>query len=226
MSTVELFKVPIVIKELPNKDEIGKEINQFMKKTVFLQTQGNIGNGSKFGVDMENATEDKIPYNYKIFTNDSFSLLPWIFQNEFKDYIHRYCLYEHDMERIDAEENLELDSWIVKQNSNESGLITHQHPDYLVNGVYYHKAPDPGLNLGGEFIVYSPFPQLSYFNFSSQDRMFVRPCSGLLIIFPSFLNHAVNPIRHDPKYKNVERVNISASVHLNSFLQYKKVLDK
>jgi uncharacterized protein (TIGR02466 family) len=100
------------------------------------------------------------------------------------------------------------ESWVNFTNKDEYQHF-HMHPTYDIVGVYYFKANKNGyIQLENPVAVseYSKFPN----NISKILPVCIEPETGMLLLFPSWLRHAV--------YKNStneERISISFNIKIN-----------
>ena len=80
--------------------------------------------------------------------------------------------------------------------------VPHVHPDAHVSGVYYVEVPDLSAeetaepDPGGSLVMYDPRSIAGMYHLKGRihNHDYV-PTAGALVIFPSFLLHAVNPYR-------------------------------
>lgn len=95
----------------------------------------------------------------------------------------------------------------------------HNHPGCIWSGVYYVRAgayDDDPLPKAGQLQFYDPrgsvnmiqHPGRSIFNHAIN----IRPTDGLLVIFPAWLYHSVNPFMSD-----IRRISIAFNVQVGSF---------
>jgi uncharacterized protein (TIGR02466 family) len=102
-----------------------------------------------------------------------------------------------------------LNSW-ANVNRSGHGNEFHTHPGSFWSGTYY--VDDGGIgadpSLGGEFEIQDPrgvgpamYAPLLCFDFPGGHSVgaseLIRPRTGLMIIFPAWLSHAVRPYRGD-----------------------------
>lgn len=104
-------------------------------------------------------------------------------------------------------------------NVNRDGdyNIIHSHADNHWSGIYYVATgqPDPGYHGNGHLLFYDPrggatFSQTPGFPFGMS--MSVKPVPGLLLVFPSWHLHSVNPFRG-----RGERISIAFNVRVRNF---------
>jgi len=85
-------------------------------------------------------------------------------------------------------------------NVNRGGHYNqlHIHPNSTWSAVYYVDAGDPppaDNEYAGAITLFSPNLAMSntFFTRVLPDRKFIRPETGLMLLFPSFLQHSVEP---------------------------------
>jgi len=99
-----------------------------------------------------------------------------------------------------------------KHNYNQ----THNHPNSVVSGVYYLETPKDS----GRIVFDTPDKGLSYnffnnslfskFNEYNSSKYYIKPNKGLLILFPSHIDHYVEPNNNDePRISLAFNVNIT-----------------
>jgi uncharacterized protein (TIGR02466 family) len=100
-------------------------------------------------------------------------------------------------------------------NWNDDGDIhpRHSHPNCFLSGVYYVKAPE-GC---GDIVFHDPrpqaavlYPQLTENTNQNSDRHYVTPFEGMMILFPSWLEHSVTK-----NTAGADRLSISFNVMLS-----------
>lgn len=124
---------------------------------------------------------------------ESMPLLKSSIEKEVKNYLNDYLKLD------DKVEFYITTSWINKHIPGDHGQL-HHHDNSLISGVYYIKQPENG----GNFIIHknamTPNLFTSTINFDlnfkelteTNTRQFeVKPKDGLIIMFPSFMNHSV-----------------------------------
>ena len=97
--------------------------------------------------------------------------------------------------------------WINVNKKNDWNVI-HQHGHYQLSGTYYVKVPEDS----GQIVFRDPRPSaignLFMVNrFDKGEFRKVKPIEGLLILFPSYLDHFVEPSNADE-----DRISISFDV--------------
>ena len=94
--------------------------------------------------------------------------------------------------------------WLNQHNQNDYGM-SHLHPEGIISGVYYARAPKNS----GRIVFERPDIQESYFegdviNLYNYKEYAVEPKVGLCIIFPSYLKHRI-----EQNLSTEERISIS-----------------
>lgn len=99
-------------------------------------------------------------------------------------------------------------------NINRAGdyNILHNHPGQDLAGVFYVKA---SANCGGQLELRDPRPAAAYCNFPklfSADPLQITPEAGMLVMFPSWIEHMVHP------HRGVEdRISLAINIKLMDF---------
>ena len=82
------------------------------------------------------------------------------------------------------------DSWVNINNKGDS-QEWHTHGTAYISGIYYHKVP---VN-GGDLLLKHPIPYIQQGHFPSSkmvtSKMSIKPMSGTIVLFPSWLDHKV-----------------------------------
>ncbi len=86
-------------------------------------------------------------------------------------------------------------SWININSSNDTNVV-HNHPNSVFSIVYYPKFPENSgnivfLNPNQSSIMFFPFNNIKTYNSVNIMQLNVKPSEGLLICFPSWINHYV-----------------------------------
>ena len=209
MSTLNLFSIPVEIKQLDPDlvNEIDQEVNACLEiNDKYWSSQGQIGRGSDF-------MADDSQMNWDLFSSYDFSTLENVIKGEYLEYINKHTSLLNDVvwSLIDRT-SIKLESWLLKNDDHNSGLLAHQHENKFLNCVYYHDIPDLKGQDGGELVLYTINPLLSFYDFSSHAKKFINVSKGTLIVFPSFLVHAVNAL---PKNVEGKRISISTILQFN-----------
>ena len=122
----------------------------------------------------------------------------------------------------EARHNWFVEAWA---NVNEAGALNLPHSHSGSSGcfwsaVYYVKA---AAGDGGELVLYDPrgpavsmhAPTLSFKNCGGEKEAMLRPSAGMLVLFPSWLVHAVSPWKGGNVRISVA-INLSAQRRLRS----------
>ena len=118
------------------------------------------------------------------------------------DYYMNY--YAYDIVRMDPNLKLRMvASWCVMHKKGD-WAHRHSHPNSVFSGVLYLKAdPSAGeiefMKAIGTLNLFSPaiLPKVTEYNIYNSSSWTVTPADGMLLIFPSCLEHAVNPSKSD-----------------------------
>ena len=101
--------------------------------------------------------------------------------------------------------------WAVINKKNSSNTM-HIHSNNYISAAYYVKAP---INCG-DIVFYDPkfaatyrYPKISKTNKLNSNIVSFQPKEGMLVLFPSYLQHSVNVNKTDE-----ERIVISFNINL------------
>ena len=101
--------------------------------------------------------------------------------------------------------------WAVINKKNSSNAM-HIHSNNYISAAYYVKAP---VNCG-DIVFYDPrfaatyrYPKISKTNKLNSNTVSFQPKEGMLVLFPSYLQHSVNVNKTDE-----ERIVISFNINL------------
>jgi uncharacterized protein (TIGR02466 family) len=153
---------------------------------------------------MENEEYIRVPADNGWRTNNS-SLLDKPEYQSLKAIIDYYMeYYAYDIVKMDPNLKLRMiASWCVMHKKGD-WAHRHSHPNSVFSGVLYLKAdPNAGeiefMKAIGTLNLFSPamLPKVIDYNVYNSSSWMVAPTDGMLIIFPSCLEHAVNPSRSD-----------------------------
>ena len=125
------------------------------------------------------------------------------------------------IEQIMTDMNWDKEKQVVKINNmwaiintGGSSNAQHQHGNSNISGAYYVRAPKNS----GDIVFYDPRPAPVYFhpnakgpNLLNAQVNSVNPKEGMLVLFPSYLDHSVNQ-----NLSNKERIVISFNIRINS----------
>ena len=107
-----------------------------------------------------------------------------------------------------------IDGWAYILEAGDM-LVSHLHRDGFATGTYYVELPDLGDEDDGKqgrLVLHHPTPAASMIQSPKPliDRQIIDAETGSLVLFPSFLQHQVNPFRRG------RRIAISFDVALRS----------
>ena len=101
--------------------------------------------------------------------------------------------------------------WAIINNKNSSNAM-HIHSNNYISAAYYVKAPKNC----GDIVFYDPrfaatyrYPKISKTNKLNSNIVSFQPKEGMLVLFPSYLQHSVNVNKTDE-----ERIVISFNINL------------
>jgi uncharacterized protein (TIGR02466 family) len=147
------------------------------------------------------------PWDDQVLTTFNYSKLPDFLKDTplLKDKIR-----EHIVEFIGASQAFTFyDSWI-NVSSKHGYQNYHYHNDSTISGVYYYRTSggDGAIKFKPESIAYQDSKLISLLNVSK--TITYQPAVGKLLLFPSFLQHAVlmNTTEQD-------RISISFNIRLS-----------
>ena len=117
-----------------------------------------------------------------------------------------------DMNWEKQKQNAKINNMWAIINTGGSTNLRHQHGNSTISGAYYVRAPKSC----GDIVFYDPRPAPVYFhplstkpNSLNAMQNAVNPVEGGLVLFPSYLDHSVNP-----NLSNEERIVISFNINL------------
>ena len=182
------FSFPILVRDLPNGDEIADELCDF---TVRLRERDREGGliGQEFG-NTAKSPEDFAKYGYTSFTNYNLATLgavPKVHQaacDLYQEYFHS-CEQYGDF-YIDT-------SWVATYDEG-CYVPEHTHPNAHLSMVFYGQAEEGT----GQIVFKNPaYPIYGHMTEGSTtmwyDNIDVEAKRGRMIIFPSFMPHRTKP---------------------------------
>ena len=117
-----------------------------------------------------------------------------------------------DMNWEKQKQSININNMWAIINTGGSANLRHQHGNSTISGAYYVRAPKNS----GDIVFYDPRPAPVYFhplstkpNSLNAMQNAVNPVEGGLVLFPSYLDHSVNP-----NLSNEERIVISFNINL------------
>jgi len=198
MADVEYwFPTPLWFSEL-NVDN--KPVEKFCKKLAEKskgRVLSNVGGWQSDDLYFHEKTDNKL--------KPLFNLI-WL---ELKNVADKLDLLEH----YKLNENT-LQFWININNQENYNAI-HNHPCSFLSGVYYVKVPKNS----GNIIFHHPNPLMKFWyqqytktlSHESHPTVFVEPKENKLVIFPSWLEHVV-----EPNKSKKDRISIAFNIALTN----------
>lgn len=186
-------------------EKISEEIEKSLEIQESYVPSNRIGNSPYFSNGEETRLQIKnksvrvnqTPIEANYIADYNIDTLGRYASEQLKRYINKvYFIPKEILQR------LIINSWLADYRDDKTHLLAHQHEISFINAVYYHKVNE---NEGGELVLYSPNSHLSYMT-ETHMKIFIKPEPGLLIIFPSWMLHAVNSFSTE---SNERRIAIS-----------------
>ena len=175
----KFFPVPVFEQKLENYTKINSEL-----ETYIYDLKKNNPEGQK----KSNAGGWHSP-----FFNINESEVIKKFISSFKDSLP-VIMSDHMGWQINTEKIKILDMWSII-NSKNTFNVQHNHPNSLLSAAYYVKAKKNS----GQIKFFDPkemkvmyHPSISKFNEISAEVVKIEPEEGKLLLFPSYLYHAVD----------------------------------
>ena len=186
-----IYSTPIYIKEINLNDLISDRVYE-IKTSFDISNPWNDGSLSSF--KHGKSTKDKVKHF-----------------NDIDKFIENISLYVTEYINNVGGKNIKFvveESWINFTNKDQYQHF-HMHPEYDIVCIYYFKANSNGyiqLENPSSVSEFSKFPN----NISNNSPFCIQPKTGMLLMFPAWLRHAV--------YKNPtdeERISISFNIKIN-----------
>ncbi len=189
-----LFSTPVWTLQLNNYISVNEEMYSYIKGKQSEDKVGINKSNIKGWHSEDFELNDKEPQNFISF------ILPAI-------------------EQVMIDMNWEKQKQIAKINNmwaiiNTGGAanLRHQHGNSTISGAYYVRAP----RNSGDIVFYDPRPAPVYShpnvvepNLLNTQINSINPKEGLLVLFPSYLDHSVNE-----NFSNEERIVISFNIRI------------
>jgi len=180
-----LFGTPLLVKQIADEDMRAQLEDSILAKKVSDPgiNRSNVGGG----------------------WHSDLKLLQWGGAAATKLLEHTVALVNANTQDVKADPEIQP-QWTIEAwaNVNEKGgaNMRHIHGGCYWSAVYYVRI-DPGT--GGELVLYDPrmpflamhAPTLRFRNAGGEREVRLKPAPGLLIVFPSWLAHAVEPWHGD-----------------------------
>jgi len=108
--------------------------------------------------------------------------------------------------------NIFLDSLWVNVNNYKDFNMMHEHPFSKISGVFYVKTPKNCGNIvfisDSKILSYLYPDSMTEFNNYNASRFYLQSMENVLYLFPSWLNHYV-----EPNLSNKDRISISFNLN-------------
>ena len=188
------FSTPVWVSKIDNYKETNEEIYHYIKKLHSADDKGIIKSNVKGWHSNDFNMKDKN-------VTDFIRLV--------SPYINRAL---NDMNWDISKQTVEISSMWAIINIGGASNSRHHHGNSSISAAYYVRAPKNC----GEIVFYDPRPAPIYFHpLSTKPNSLnamvnmVNPLEGALVLFPSYLDHSVNP-----NLSNEERIVISFNLNL------------
>ena len=173
-----LFPVPIFQYKIENYQEINQELLNYIlelqKKNKIGNTHSNRGGWHSPNFDLVN---EGPPIN---------------FINKFKDFLKHIISSDMGWEYIPNKQRI-VAMWAIINKKNSFNVM-HNHQNCYLSASYYVRKPEDS----GDITFFDPkeaktyrFPKIEKYTEYSAGAVTIKPEEGDLLIFPSYLYHAV-----------------------------------
>ena len=173
-----LFPVPIFQYKIENYQEINQELLNYIlelqKKNKIGNTHSNRGGWHSPNFDLVN---EGPPIN---------------FINKFKDFLKHIISSDMGWEYIPNKQRI-VAMWAIINKKNSFNVM-HNHQNCYLSASYYVRKPEDS----GDITFFDPkeaktyrFPKIEKYTEYSAGTVTIKPEEGDLLIFPSYLYHAV-----------------------------------
>ena len=188
------FPTPVWTLQLDNYQSINEQMYKFIKITQSKDQQGISKSNIKGWHSKDFNMQENEPKNFIKF------ILPAIEQ------------VITDMNWEKQKQSININNMWAIINTGGAANHRHQHSNCTISGAYYVRAPKKS----GDIVFYDPRPAPVYFhplstkpNSLNATQNSVNPVEGGLVLFPSYLDHSVNP-----NISNEERIVVSFNINL------------
>ena len=189
------FPSPVWTFQINNYKMINEEMYKFIKNS---QMKDQVGINKS---------------NIKGWHSKDFDLNDRIVQNFIKLISPKIEQVFIDMNWNSQNQQVKINNMWAIINTGGSSNAQHQHGNSNISGAYYVRAPKNS----GDIVFYDPRPAPVYFhpnakspNLLNAQVNSVSPKEGVLVLFPSYLDHSVNK-----NLSNDERIVISFNIKIN-----------
>tara|TARA_B100000575_G_scaffold279920_1_gene268814 strand:- start:12776 stop:13366 length:591 start_codon:yes stop_codon:yes gene_type:complete len=188
------FSTPVWASKIPNYKETNEKIYHYIKNLEKIDSKGVTKSNIKGWHSNDFRMEDDEP---KKFINMISPNINTVIK---------------DMDWNMNTQKVNISSMWAIINFGGSENARHHHGNNYISAAYYVRAPEKS----GDIVFYDPRPAPVYFHpHSNKPNMLnamvnsITPVEGLLVLFPSYLEHSVNP-----NLSNNERIVISFNISI------------
>mgnify|MGYP001425276823 CR=1 FL=1 len=189
-----LFPSPVWTLTLDNHKEVNERIYKYIKSAQNKDQLGVNKSNVKGWHSKDFDLEDEAPQNFITF------ILPAIEQ----------VMIDMNWER--KKQTVKINNMWAIVNTGGSANLRHQHGNSTISGAYYVRAPENS----GDIVFYDPRPAPVHNHPISKTANklnatvnSIKPEPGMLVLFPSYLEHSVNP-----NLSNKKKIVISFNISL------------
>ncbi len=190
-----LFPTPVWTLQLKNYEKLNEEMYTFIKSNQIKDDKGINKSNIKGWHSKDFDLQEKEPKN---------------FINFISPYIEKVMI---DMNWDREKQSVKISNMWSIINTGGSTNSRHQHGNSTISGAYYVRAPKNC----GDIVFYDPRPAPVYSyptalgpNLLNAQVNGINPKEGVLILFPSYVDHSVNE-----NLSNDERIVISFNLIIN-----------
>ena len=171
------FPTPVWTIQLDNYQSINEQMYEFIKITQSKDQEGISKSNIKGWHSKDFNMQENEPKNFIKF------ILPAIEQ------------VITDMNWEKQKQSININNMWAIINTGGSANLRHQHGNSTISGAYYVRAPKNS----GDIVFYDPrpapvytYPKALYPNLLNAQVNGISPKEGVLVLFPSYLDHSVN----------------------------------
>ncbi len=189
-----LFPTPVWTLQLNNYKSVNEEMYNYIK---FKQSEDKIGISKS---------------NVKGWHSEDFDLNDKETQNFISFILSAIEQVMIDMNWEKQKQIAKINNMWAIINTGGAANLRHQHGNSTISGAYYVRAPKNS----GDIVFYDPRPAPVYShpnvvepNLLNTQVNSINPKEGLLVLFPSYLDHSVNE-----NFSNEERIVVSFNIRI------------
>ena len=171
------FPTPVWTLQLDDYQSINEQMYKFIKITQSKDQQGISKSNIKGWHSKDFNMQENEPKNFIKF------ILPAIEQ------------VITDMNWEKQKQSININNMWAIINTGGSANLRHQHGNSTISGAYYVRAPKNS----GDIVFYDPrpapvytYPKALYPNLLNAQVNGISPKEGVLVLFPSYIDHSVN----------------------------------